>query len=55
MIILTVVTINLYKQGKLSSPIRKKVTAKVETLEQIEKKKEQTEQIQEEIEITKQS
>ena len=53
MIILTFVTINLYKQGKLSSPIRKKVTAKVETLEQIEKKKEQTKQIQEEIEITK--
>ncbi|NQV17122.1 MAG: helix-turn-helix domain-containing protein [Armatimonadetes bacterium] len=55
MIILTVVTISLYKQGKLNSPIRKKVTTKVETIEQIEKKKEQTEQIQEEIEITKQS
>ncbi len=55
MIVLTVLTVNLYKQGKLSSPIRKKVTAKVETIEQIEKKKEQTQQIQEEIEITKQS
>ena len=55
MLILTVVTISLYKQGKLNSPIRKKVTAKVETIEQIEKKKEHTKQIQEEIEITKQS
>ncbi len=55
MIILTVITVGLYKQGRLDFPILKKVATKFETMEQIEKKKEQTKQIQEEIEITKQS